>query len=746
MTFLNKIEGKLLVIISFILAFNSYFFIERKSTDAFPHIFNNINIHYLIYVICLVTILALFYEFFKEKKIIFSQILQYALFTFLPMEIALILGLFVLHSETKVRFAFYFITGVYLIVASVFFIEKKVSFQKTKENFKETIHLWLKKQGLTFLFILALSLSVFGYYGISNIENHAAVDEPLWTFNRIPNFWKNIQERDWKNTDVSDKPGLTVAVISGIGLLHNDPTDYASLKKFNPQKDIRVMNKAFRLPLTVFCLLSLLLFYIFIQKLLNKEVALLATVFISTSPMLIGMSRIINPDAILWVFSSLTILAYLIFLKNKTRFWLYSSGILLGLAILTKYVANILYIFFFALIFFEYLFISKNKNISITKHLKDSLLNFFSLVLVSLITFYILFPETWLSLKSLFTGTLLSQAFISVAPLFIGIILFIVVDTFFVKNKILTPIFDFFIKNRSYLMISLTGIFLLFVLFVFANTYLSMKFIDFEAILSSPKSSYRTNSMLSIYSANFYPLIFASLPVVILGLFFSIIYSLKMFKKDNMELKIIAYFIFFILLYYLGTTFDKVVSVIRYQVVLYPLLLIISAIGINQFIKLFPHKKTITLLFAIFFLLLGINTLSKTNHLYLGYASKLLPNKYFVDTKGMGDGSYEIAQQLNSLTNAKDLFIWTDKMGVCNFFVGKCDSFYDLDSFLENKIDYFVVSSDRKSKFVGATSRKSKIPYDFEKIYDSNESLFSIFIDNRPANYVKALPAEKFIK
>jgi hypothetical protein len=73
------------------------------------------------------------------------------------------------------------------------------------------------------------------------------------------------------------------------------------------------------------------------------------------------------------------------------------------------------------------------------------------------------------------------------------------------------------------------------------------------------------------------------------------------------------------------------------------LLLIISAIGIYQFTKLFPTKKYLVSLFALIILLIGTLTLLANKPFYLGYASSLLPNKYFVDTKDMGDGSYEAA-------------------------------------------------------------------------------------------------------
>lgn len=741
MDFFKQTKYQLLATISAILALNSYFFIERKSTNAFPLIFDNVKIHYLIYIACFIGLSYIFWKFFRRQNIF--QTIKIFLLTLLPAEIVFILGFYILHDETKAHFIFYFLTGFYLLIWALFFVETKNSFKSPK---KISSLKWLKNQGLSTLVILFITLSAFGYFATDKIENYAGVDEPLWTLDRIPFFWKNVSEMDWENTSISDKPGITVAIISGLGLFDNPVSYHYDKKKeigsFIPQKDIRTINKDFRLPLAIFCLLSLLLFYIFIKELLGRKIALLSTIFISTSPMLIGMSRIINPDAILWVFAPLATLAYLIFLKKETRLWLYLSGLLLGLAILTKYVANILYIFFFGLIFLEYLF--KTEKESLTPYLKKSFTQFFSVVLISLATFFILFPETWVNLGKLFTGTILSQAFISIAPIFIALFLFLIVDIFVLKNKLTQPIFNFCFKNRIYLTSLTVILFSSFVIFTFLNTYSEMRWVKFEDILSSPKTSHRFNSFLTIFSANFYPLIFASLPIVIMGIGSTMFFFFKNTKKNNSENKITFYFILFILLYYFASTYNEVVSTIRYQVILYPLLLIISALGFYQIIKYLKHKHLFEIA-SILLLISSIFTLFATKPHYLGYASFLLPKNHLVDVKDMGDGSYEAAQYLNNLPNATNLFIWTDKKGVCTFFIGKCDSFYDSLSFQNNpNIDYLVISSGRKNKILNETGGKINLPYDFEKAYDSKDAAFNLFIGNREGNYVKILKAEDF--
>jgi len=65
------------------------------------------------------------------------------------------------------------------------------------------------------VFVMALNFA----FGIYNIQKAAFVDESLWLYDRIPKFWQNIAEKDWNGTRRSDKPGVTLMAVSGIGLL-----------------------------------------------------------------------------------------------------------------------------------------------------------------------------------------------------------------------------------------------------------------------------------------------------------------------------------------------------------------------------------------------------------------------------------------------------------------------------------------------------------------------------------------------
>jgi hypothetical protein len=147
------------------------------------------------------------------------------------------------------------------------------------------------------------------------------------------------------------------------------------------------------------------------------------------------------------------------------------------------------------------------------------------------------------------------------------------------------------------------------------------------------------------------------------------------------------------------------------------------------------------------FVLLSITTVSlaTSSPLHLGYASILLPKQYVTDIKDMGDGSYEAANFLNQLAEAKNISIWTDKSGVCQFFVGNCYSGFNFGNLKDKHFDYLVLSSGRASRTnrmtPGANSGKPNI-IPFDEYYEKDTAIWTLFINDRPKNYVKIIPFE----
>ena len=748
--FKNK-EYVILLFLSLALSINSIFFAALKMEKvAYFYLKNSFSIVLFIYFVLSVLVLGTIVFFIQ--KFDFQKIVKKFLWIYLPTEIIMlyIIDRFTCDNNSTFCLLFnnilplatviYFILLAYLIVAY-----RKKPTLNTSPKFIP----WIKKQGWLVISVVLLVFILNLGFGSYHLAQKAVVDEALWTFNRIPKFWNNILDGEWQKTQISDKPGITVPLTSGIGLLWTNPKEYKKiLWQEDADKNILHMNFLLRFPILLFSSIMLFIFYFFVEKLLGKITAVTSVIFIGLSPILLGISTIINPDSLLWIFLPLSLLSYFIYKKEDQSAYLYWAGIFLGLSLLTKYVSNILYVFFFLLIFSEYIFSQKQSANSVIAYLKKSLKDYFTLIFFSLLTFLLLLPAAWVEISRLLKNTLFSQAFQKVWPIFILIVALIIFDIFFIKGKIISSFLNFLSKHRKKLIAVIFSFFLLSIVATFINTYSGMKWLDFESILASPKSAYLSTQIIGLFLANFYSLIFGILPLAFVALVF--LAAKNIWKKTSIgdESKIAVHLITFIILYYLASSINNVSATVRYQIVIYPIAFILAAIGLNQFLNIEKIKKYIPayLAFAIL-LIFSIYSLNFIKPFYLSYASDILPQKYVLNLKDMGDGSFEAAQYLNSLPDAKNIAIWTDKNGVCVFFVGKsCTNNLGLHK-NQVPIDYFVISAGRESRTSKMTtyriSEENKNLLRLDKLYEESNLEWKLELGGRPDNFVRIIKAEK---
>ncbi len=610
----------------------------------------------------------------------------------------------------------------------------------------------LQKYTVHFIIFIVLALNLF--LSLSRLGTYSAVDEPYWTYGRTSKFWTAVDQHKWKSTNINDKPGITVALLSGFGLLKYDPMQYEHIRgeiKTDAQRaDIDSINFFFRLPIFLFCTFMLPLFYFFLRKLFSKTTALIGFVFIGLSPILLGISLIINPDSLLWIFLPLSLLAYLTYQKKQKTGYLIATSVLLGLSLLTKYVANILYIFFFILPFLEYVFAEKKPELKgyLIKSSKDYLV----IATVSMATYYLLYPAAWAHLNVLLEGTFLSKAFVKVWPVFVGIIALMAADIYLFKNRLTQPLLDVLSRYRTVLSTALISVFIILIAVTMADTYLGMKPFDLEAILASPKGIGISGSGLpaaiaGAFLANTYSLIFGMDPIVfiflILGLF-SVPFSKQTYSWEK---KTTIYFVLFIVLYYSASTFNDVIATIRYQIILYPLAFIIAAIGATRLLSCERVRRHVPSIAATGALLLILAIpLFQVKPFYFTYASPLLPEQYLLNTKDMGDGSFEAASMLNALPNARDLVVWSDKGAVCTEFIGTCNIGFSKKDITGKSFDYFVISTGRISRSMKLSGAVNDI-IDFRKLYDENTPYeASIVVGGRPDNFVRVIKASAIAK
>ena len=738
-----------------LLSFTAFLFVAQQIPILTTVHFGVINRPFYVafFIFGSLLLISLFLQSSRDIRMFFPLALRFLL----PMQVILAVGLFL---STNFHLIISLTVGIYFLALfgswAVQTTRREQSLEETEHSEPAPILRWTERYGKRELFAVALITALFFSFGATHLSRFAAVDEPLWLEGRIPKFWKNLGEGDLQKTNISDKPGITLTYATGPGLFFADPKAYIDTRfvysEENPDADITDLYLAFRLPLLIVIALFLPCFYLLLTPLIGKRSALLSYTFIALSPILVGMSRIINPDSLLWLFVPLSFIAYLNFIEKRRFSFLFVSALFLGLSLLTKYVANFLLIFFFGFIFLSYLYSRRKTPIAFAEHFRRELTAFGLWLGTGLAVFYLLLPAVWQEPRELFTSTILSEAFEKVAPLFIALIFFILFDRRFFRARAATAVMAFLARQKDYLEKIIFALFLLAVGITLINGMLGMPWLDFMEIVASPKSISQTQGLFGIFITNFFPLLFG-LPVLTLGfLLIATRNAARRLAEEVPEHVLTLSIILFILLYYLGSTVNEVVLINRYQIVLYPLASILAGLGASTCFDFLKDRsarfaaldRRFLLSTVIVALPLAITLL--VTPFPMSYTSPLLPGQYTIDIKDMGNGSYEAAAYLNSLPDARSMAIWTDKRGVCKFFLGKCTDGYDFDDIPTAEIDYIVISSGRERR----TERMMTNPYvlndtgliRFDTYYSRTDADFELLINGRPSHYIRVFRFE----
>jgi hypothetical protein len=642
----------------------------------------------------------------------------------------------------KLAVTWYFFTMLFLVLWQQYFC------QKEPVNASPTKKISLVHWG----FVIILSC-IFFFFGFQKLGDFAAVDEPLWLYGRIPRYFSNFADGEWSKTAVSDKPGITVALISGAGLLFENPRNYET-KKYQGEvrhqaDDYTLFFKTFRLPILVFLSLFLPVIFFLTQRVFGTTTALINQVLLATSPVLIGMSKIINPDSLLWAFSTASILAFLALQKTRLPRYLIAAGVFLGLALLTKYIANILLVFFVLSALVHFVLCTQAKE-HLAKYWQEFLCQLFGIFGIALFTFYIFLPAAWIEPSLLIESTFASQAFEQFSGLFLLLVALLTLEVFWNKGKLLQrflPVFSVLNKTSPWFLLTLfTGV----LLYLLLHVWQGFGHYNFSELLASPKTVSGATGALGIFLSNFYVGFFSETPAVALGLLLLPILLLKKLRgtqKISSPDSSVLFIVSAILLYYLASVLTGVASIIRYQIILVPFFILLSAYTYTLLIEHCTALSSSLRLRILLVVLLGsgLTILIKTP--FPGsYASSLLPKNEVLDVKDMGPGSYEAALFLNNLPDAQNLTIWTDKSGVCNFFVGRCLSSPGKKTLADPFIDYVVVSSTRQTRITNMTKNSvaqnpNLVPLPQFYLENKNsESIFTLAINGRPNHTVKIFP------
>ncbi len=600
--------------------------------------------------------------------------------------------------------------------------------------------------------ILSLFFVVFISFGLHHLGKFHTADEDLWfanpTIGRVHNYWKALLSGDWENTHINDKPGITTAIVSGFGLFFDTEPEKKVIEKgkyyliSNPQINERTAFY-FRLPvLLTNAFLILILSFCVYSLTKNIKISLFFSLFVFLSPILLGISQIVNPDSLLWTTTAGALFSFLLFLQKKKWKYLFLATFFSGLALLSKYTTIFLlvYLFFITIAYFLFFSSDKEKN----RFQRETQKGFFAYLVFltgTLFIFALGMPAVFVHPSYLYTGTigfenskninLITDAF----GLIFGVLF---VDIYFLKSFFLWRVSRFTRQIYPYVFTFLVAA--LFLLF-FATTFNWM----LDNLFHLPKIAFDQArgtrfQETSVFKKIFFeirPLVFTvGTPALLASLLALAVWIFNFRKHSASFLKFSL--LSFIVLFYLAVISQKLLVNIRYGIILYPVFLLISAYGAFYFYRFFADR----FFFAknwIFWVILsglflsGIISLWLAKPFYFNYTNILLPKKHSVAT-AWGYGGYEAAQYLNSLPNARNMTAWADYEGFCNFFLGKCirgSGIKKYEGGTFKNIDYYVVT--RRGKQLQA-KRWNQIKE--AKVIEPNP-VWRLFIHNRPNNFIE---------
>ncbi len=207
----------------------------------------------------------------------------------------------------------------------------------------------MKQSVRTALLLLGLFLAAW-VPRVLALDAVVTIDERKWLA-RAANFYQALSQGNWEATFQREHPGVTVMWAGMLGLLQHFPEypqlapgqfawDREHLEAWLTQSTTHTpleLLTAGRGWITLIIGLTILLGYFPLRRLCGAGPAFWATLYLAWSPFFIALSRQLHPDGLA---ASLMLLALLLFLAwlygGQQRRYLVTSGVVMGLAWLTK--------------------------------------------------------------------------------------------------------------------------------------------------------------------------------------------------------------------------------------------------------------------------------------------------------------------------------------------------------------------------------------------------------------------------
>ncbi len=601
--------------------------------------------------------------------------------------------------------------------------------------------------------LILIPLCLYFYFGLQHLTQFETADEHYWfgdvETGRIYKYWNAISHGNWAGTRINDKPGVTLAYICGIGTIvdstsFNEPDDGDSVSNSSDIANTLHDNFVFRLPILIFNGLFSFFFFWGIRRVTRKKwIAIFATTLILLNPVLLGVSQIVNPDALLWTFVFSSFLCFYLFLEERRKKDAVLAAIFFGLALLSKYTAIIFIPFYFVMVLIHLLFESESWSMEeLRKNIIRFILGYFCVVFGAFLLFALLMPAVIVSPYFFYDSVV---GFKGMFPIFANVVVYgilIFLDAIIFQSKYA----DLVIRGlRRYRAIFLKIIFAVLFLWLFlallnwsvGDNIMNIKGLAFDV----DKSIFKKQGVLDKIFLESYPLVFSLTPLVLFFIFFTLVRAF--FKKSKFP-KLIFTISVFVLSFYGAVFKQNLLSTIRYTIILYPFLMLLASIGIWEFLQiLLARKKNKQVLYISYFAIVFISSVSiyLIKPFYFNYTSDLLPKSRQI-TGAWGYGGYEAAQKLNALPDSDTLTVWTDYWGFCSFFKGRCIRMAAIDSVDRNtidRIDYYVVTRRGKALNNALWEKMEKASI--------GTPIWRLEIDSRPKNFIEIYkPKDNILK
>lgn len=601
--------------------------------------------------------------------------------------------------------------------------------------------------GQRFWLWLLFPTVLFVFFGTYHLSKFETADEHFWIQkDRIHKYWQAVNKREWKKTRINDKPGITLAYTAGIGYLFDDGSGQLPIggegvfKKYDPERAEKTA-LYYRLPLFLWCgLLTACLIWSVWKLTRSRHLTLAFGTLTLLSPILLGMSQVVNPDALSWVFCALVIFLYAGYVRQAERQLLYLAAIAFGLLLATKYIGTILFLILpLANMLWWFYGHGQEKN---RDNLKAEVIRltrgYFLIVFSGLVILMVLMPAAFKKFSYITDGIFhRNHLDLFLFPIMI-LQLILLADAYFLRSLCLERTFRTIRKAKPIILTAFPALLLVTVVLVALNWILGLNLWDLDRVPFNSRQSdfFATVPVWQKFILQFKPLVFSINPVVL------ILFVLGMssaFRKDNPYRFELAFASFFILAYYAAVTYQSLLVTVRYGIIIYPVVFFVAAIGYEGLVRYKDWRRWPAEAFFFALLVILAGSLWLIRPYYLNYTNELLPNKYLI-SNAWGYGGYEAAQFLNAQPEADKMTIVSDYDGVCIFTRGYC---VQLSNDVRGKVLERFKEGSRGFYFVLTRRGQERWGYIGEfRQFEGKAPLWELEIDGRPDNYVRVYRSE----